>query len=96
MEELVKLLKALEVGAAGTIAVILAMAVFFFYRRDFLRERSNGIDHRKILIAVVERNASASERLEGTVRQLGELLQHDTHERGRQIEALVNRLDRRD
>jgi hypothetical protein len=68
----IKTLSAFGVGG------ILAALIFVFYRQDFLRERETAHvererqEHREDrLLQVIERNATASERLAVTIDKLG-------------------------
>jgi hypothetical protein len=74
--ELIRALSPLGVGG------LLAVMIFVFYRADFLRERQNHQAEREQqarreerLLAVIERNATAAERLAVTIDNLGTMLE---------------------
>jgi hypothetical protein len=76
--ELIKTLSPLGVGG------LLALVIFLYYRLDFLRERQNHKAERerqatleKRLLDLIERNATASERLAITIDNLGKLLERE-------------------
>lgn len=73
--EAIKALSPLGVGG------LLACMLLFFYRQDFLRERSNHLAERERqerredrLLLVLERNAAAHERLAVTIDTLGTII----------------------
>lgn len=82
MEEL-KWLTSLGIGG------VLAGMIFFFYRRDFVNERSKHSGREDKMIEVIERNAVAGERLSETVKDLQSYLRSNETERMRQFQALI-------
>jgi hypothetical protein len=76
--DLIKTLSPLGVGG------LLAIVIFVFYRLDFLRERQNHqVDRERQakreerLLDMIERNATASERLAVTIENLGKMLERE-------------------
>ena len=76
--ELIRTLSPLGVGG------LLAIVIFVFYRLDFLRERQNHqVDRERQakreerLLDMIERNATASERLAVTIENLGKMLERE-------------------
>jgi hypothetical protein len=73
--ELIRTLSPLGVGG------LLAVVLFIFYRLDFLRERQNHVVERERqkreerLLDMIERNATAAERLAVTIENLGTMLE---------------------
>jgi hypothetical protein len=72
--ELLKWLSPLGVGG------VLAAFIFFFYRRDFLRERQNGVANLTLMRSLVENNTAAITKLVSGVEVLSRSLT-DTQER---------------
>jgi hypothetical protein len=73
--EMIKMLSPLGIGG------LLAGLVLYFYRQDFLRERSHNQAERQRqerredrLLQVLERNAAAYERLAVTIDTLGTII----------------------
>ncbi len=76
--DLIRMLSPLGVGG------LLACVIFIYYRLDFLRERQNHQAERERrakreewLLAVIERNAAACERLVVTIDSLARMLERD-------------------
>jgi len=70
----------------------LAGLIFMAYRRDFLRERGNSVEEKKVLIAIVERSVSCQERLSASLDRLSESIDRTDQERSRQLSDIVRLL----
>lgn len=106
MEALVK--AASVFGAVGTVCLILAVLMGFFYRRDFMKERRDHLEQKKTdtviqarLLDVLEKQASNAERLGNavdkntdTLESLGRTIERSDENTRRQMDLLVSALQR--
>lgn len=75
------MMEGMEWLASLGVGGVLAGGMFLFYRRDFLRERSNSkenkemrIQREKVFIALVEGNAKSNAELTASIHELKEVL----------------------